>query len=122
MRKPMKKIQMMCFIGLLCGMNVSLASSEQERLYLVQLVNQCEAMKPLIRAASQQQPKNQRITFHYTAWTDAKGIKRAGLLEDIQAIQTGIEEKLNHIAIEPRTVIPIQGDYLEIHEDNTHEY
>jgi RAQPRD family integrative conjugative element protein len=108
------------FVGFLL-LGISLASSahtatsdstEQEHVYLVQLINQLNAMLPIVRAAEKAQPKNQRISFHYSVWHDAKGQKQNGLLEDIQEIKRGIEEKLNAISIEPRAVTPIRGDYL----------
>jgi RAQPRD family integrative conjugative element protein len=88
-------------------------SREQERIYLVQLDNQINAMLPIIRAAEKAQPKNQRVSFHYTAWRDAQGNLHPGLREDVQAIKKGVEEKLNAVSIEPRIVTPIRGDYLQ---------
>lgn len=88
-------------------------SAEQEHIYLVQLMNQLNALVPVIRSTQKAQPKNQRVSFHYSAWLDGKGQKHNGLLEDIQAIKKGVAEKLNTVAIEPRFVAPIQGDYLD---------
>jgi RAQPRD family integrative conjugative element protein len=93
-------------------------SVEQERMYLVQLVNQLNATMPMIRAAERAQPKNQRTRFHYRAWQDAQGQKHNGLLEDVQTIKKGVEEKLNVVSIEPRAVVPVRGDYLEPHIKN----
>jgi len=90
-------------------------SAEQERIYLVQLINQLNAMLPIIRMAEKSQPKNQRVNFRYYAWKDAGGNKHNGLLEDVQAIKTGIEEKLNAITIEPRAIAPMGGDYVDSH-------
>ncbi len=98
---------------------ISVASSahgytaEQERIYLVQVVNQLNAMTPIIKAAEKAQPKNQRISFHYTTWLDANHKKHNGLLEDIQEIKHGVEEKLNTTSIEPRAIAAIGGDYLK---------
>lgn len=90
------------------------ASPEQEQLYLVQLLNQLDAMTPTLLAAEQEQPKNQRLQFHYTVWRDSHGQSHNGVLEDIKAIKQGILEKLNNTAtIEPRTVNPIRADYLD---------
>jgi len=90
-------------------------SAEQERIYLVQIINQLNSVLPLIRNAEKSQPKNQRVSFHYLAWQDANGDKHNGLLEDIQAIKKGIEERLDAVAIEPRVIAPIGGDYLDSH-------
>lgn len=89
-----------------------IASAEQERVYLVQIVNQLNAMIPSIIAAEKLQPRNQRVMFHYSAWRDPAGRVHNGLLEDVQSIKKGIEEKLNTVSVEPRVVQPIRGDYL----------
>ncbi len=88
------------------------ATSQQEKIYLTQILNQLNAIQPLIVAAAKTQEKNTRIQFHYTQYPDAEKQIHNGLLEDIQAIKKGIEEQLNQIAIEPRHIQPIQGDYL----------
>lgn len=89
------------------------SSSEQERIYLVQLVNQLNAMLPTVKAAQRQQPRNARIQFHYSAYQDANGQAHNGLLEDRQTIKQGIEEKLDTVTVEPRVIQPIRGDYLD---------
>lgn len=100
--------------GMLFGMSVQVyASPEQEQLYLVQLLNQLDALTPTLLAAQQEEPKNQRVQFHYTAWRDSHGQMHNGVLEDIKTIKQGILEKLNNTAIEPRVVKPISADYLD---------
>lgn len=109
----MKKIILICLgFLLLCP---AFADSAQERSYLVQLINQLDAMKATVLAAQQAQLKNQRVQFHYTAWRDSSGQLHNGLLDDIQAIKQGIEAQLNNPSIEPRRFEAIKGDYLEKH-------
>jgi len=98
-------------IGLMLS-NTSFASTEQENRYLIQVLNQLDAMKPLILAAKKEESEHQRMQFHYTAWRDSHGQLHNGLLEDIQAIKAGIAEKLHAPTIEPRVMDPIQGDYF----------
>lgn len=88
------------------------ASTELERVYLQQLLNQLNAMLPLVLAAQKEQPTNSRTSFHYTAFKDHQSQLHHGLLEDIKSIQQGIAEKLNGISLEPRRITPINGDYL----------
>ena len=90
----------------------SFATEAQEKIYLTQMLNQLDAMQPLIIAAEKVQPQNTRIQFHYTKYHDNKGHLHNGLLEDIQSIKAGITQKLNAAGIEPRVVAPIKGDYL----------
>ena len=107
----MKKI----LISILClsiFSSSSFATESQEKIYLTQILNQLDAMQPLIIAAKGAQPQNTRIQFHYTKYHDDKGKLHNGLLEDIQAIKAGITQKLNTTGIEPRIVAPIKGDYL----------
>lgn len=87
------------------------ASQEAERTYLIQILNQLDAMRPLVIAAAQEQPTTNRMQFHYTAFKGNNGKQHQGLLEDINAIEQGIRQKLSS-AIEPRMFQPIQGDYM----------
>lgn len=102
MRNRMKKTLM--FITAFCTLFFSipmLACESDETSYLVQMINQLEALKPLVLAAAKVQPKNLRISFNYTA-----------LLKDINEIEKGIEANLTDIPKEPRQFEPIKGDYL----------
>lgn len=99
------------FLSLAISIN-TYANEEQERIYLIQIINQLHAIKPLVIAAAREQPRLNRIQFHYAAYKDAEGKSHPGLLEDLKTIENGIQEKLNHLAIEPRTVAALQGDYI----------
>jgi len=89
------------------------ANDATEKMYLTQILNQIDAMQPLIIAAEKAQPANTRIKFHYSRYKDNHGNWHHGLLEDIQAIKSGVTQKLNDTSIEPRVVTPIKGDYIE---------
>jgi RAQPRD family integrative conjugative element protein len=108
-----KMVKKMLLLGLCCTTCSSFASLEQERVYLVQLMHQLDAMVPTILAAKQAQPQNLRVQFHYTAWRDNKGQFHPGLLEEVQAIQQGIREKLEDTPAEPRAVPALVEDYLD---------
>ncbi len=88
------------------------ASERQERIYLTQIINQLNAIKPLVIAASLQQPKTNRVQFHYSHYLDAHHKKHNGLAEDLSQIEISIQNKLNHIPIEPSVLPPIKGDYI----------
>jgi RAQPRD family integrative conjugative element protein len=118
--KEIKKIFFCILIFLLLTItSTSFASEKQEREYLLQLLNQLDAMQPLIIAAEKEQPKNLRVQFHYTKFKDSEGQIHNGLLEDIEAIRGGIKEKLNETQIEPRVVTPIAGDYVPEGDKNS---
>jgi RAQPRD family integrative conjugative element protein len=110
MCKPI--ISIFVTIGLaLFSLNVFAVESE-ERIYLTQIINQLHAIKPLIVSASKEQPKTNRIQFHYTSYRDLNGKKHNGLLDDINEIENGIKEKLEKIPSAPHTFQPIKGDYI----------
>lgn len=90
-----------------------MASDEQEHEYLVQIINQLEAIKPEIIAAEKQQPKENRVKFHYMSYRDSSGKVRNGLLEDINVIESGVKEKLATVTITQHYVQPVNGDYIQ---------
>lgn len=89
------------------------ANEEHEKSYLKQILNQLDAMQITILAAKKEQITNTRLKFHYTRFQDAKGVWHNGLLEDIKAIKSGIEERLKQSSSEPIGINPIKGDYLQ---------
>jgi hypothetical protein len=58
---------------------ISFANTLNEDVYLKQIVNQLDAVQPLILTAEKAQPKNKRIQFHYTKYKDANGKNYNGL-------------------------------------------
>ena len=106
-----KIILITIFCVCLFSINAS-AHEETERTYLVHILNQLNALTPLIKAADHEQVKNLRITFHYHSYTDNNGKLHNGLLEDIAEIKKGIQQRLNQSSNEPRVFTHIKGDYL----------
>jgi len=94
----------------------ALASDQKEKIYLTQMINQLDSLKPLIVAASKEQSSQARIRFHYTSYNDIDGKPHNGLLDDINEIEKGIQEKLNDNLNEPHSFQAIKGDYLDIKE------
>jgi RAQPRD family integrative conjugative element protein len=114
MKKKLLKIRFCLITVLLIGLFQSaIASPEQERVYLLQLIHQIDAMKPNLLAAQQEQSKTARVQFHYTLFQDAQGKKHNGIWEDLQAIRAGIKEKIKNKTNEPRTPEGINGDYMD---------
>ena len=108
------KIKIICMLTVLTCLfsTCAIADSARERIYLIQMLNQLDSLKPLIIAANKEQAPDARIKFHYTAYCDANEKKHNGLLEDINEIKKGIQEKLNGAHTEPRNFSAIKGDYL----------
>lgn len=107
-------IKMKYFIlVLMFGFNqVVLAGDAEERMYLMQAMNQIQAVKPLLIAAAKEQPKTNRVKFHYTSFRGSDGKTHNGVMEDVAEIEKGIREKLHKISSEPHTFSPIKGDYM----------
>lgn len=121
-RQIMKLIRIIFSLGAVLMLTLAVtncfANEAQERSYLQQILNQLNAVQSLILAAQKEQPKNIRITFHYTKFRDSQGQRHNGLLEDVQAIKAGIVQKLSQPSIEPRVVKPLNGDYLDSYTEN----
>lgn len=95
------------------GFSINLYAKElNESIYLKQILNQLEAIKPLVLAASKEQPKNMRVQFHYIHYQDMSGNHHNGLLEDIEEIEKGVQARLSQPTTEPHRFAPIKGDYL----------
>lgn len=104
----------MALMGCLLVCGTTEADTEQENMYLTQILNALNSIQPLILAAEREQPQNTRTEFHYTQYQDQQGEWHNGLLEDIKTIQSGIKEQLNSASVEPRTITPLNGDYLNL--------
>jgi len=114
-------IKNLIIIGLLENATSSAAAddarfvqNELEKTYLVQIINQLDAIQPVIISAQQAQLANKRIQFHYNRYQDNQGKWHEGLLEDMHSIKAGVLEYLHQPTIEPRVVIPLKNDYLNV--------
>ncbi len=109
------KIKMTLIVAILTGICSlqAVASDAKEKIYLTQMINQLNALKPLIIAANKEQENDLRVKFHYVSYRDSNGNIHNGLLEDINEIQNGIQAKLNRTINEPHHFQSIKGDYLD---------
>jgi RAQPRD family integrative conjugative element protein len=78
------------------------ADTDLENTDLARIVNILNSINPLLDEAERQQDKTARVQFQYQA-----------LRADLNQIKIGITQKLQTTSIEPRVVMPIQGDYLK---------
>ena len=110
----MKKIRKIGVLCLMCGVysiNVS-ADQAQMNQTLVQVVQQLQQLKPLLAEAAQQEPESMKASVHLTAFVGPDGQVQNGVMEDLNALQSGIEQIINQQQIDPRMYTPISGDYL----------
>jgi RAQPRD family integrative conjugative element protein len=112
------KVKSIFFIGLcLCCIAISaFANEENEKMYLIQMLNQLDALKPLVIAASEEQVKNTRVKFHYTSFMNSSGKPQNGLLDDINEIEKGIHARINQTDVAPHKFDAINGDYINDHK------
>lgn len=92
---------------LYCGITLVLmasspsrADADTEREILTQLIHELGLLETLINRAEPASEPDARIRFRYD-W----------LREDLERVRSGIEEHLAAPRIEPRTVLPLRGDY-----------
>lgn len=111
----MKKLVIVIMLFTALFGTIANANDQKERMYLRQLLNQLNAMKPLIIAASKEQPKTNRIAFHYMSYRDSHGKIHNGLIDDINRIEQEIRAKLYHLPPEPHSIPSIKGDYINYH-------
>jgi RAQPRD family integrative conjugative element protein len=107
-----KSISILIIVTYLLCMTNAVANEENEKIYLIQMLNQLNALKPLIISASNEQQKNSRFQFRYTAFVNSNGKLQNGLLEDINELKKGIQARLNQKEVESQRFEPIKGDYI----------
>ena len=105
-----------------CVMSISinipstvLADDSQMNQTLVQIINQLNAILPLINQAEREQDKTNSEQFHFDAYITADGIRHTGLRQDIIAIRDGLIAQINRPAIEPKYVKPLNNDFVGSH-------
>ncbi|MGQ3890142.1 hypothetical protein ACQUW5_14070 [Legionella sp. CNM-1927-20] len=99
-------------VGLMLLANVSFAQNDALNETLVRLINQINAMMPLLDEAKDEQEPHARITLHIERFTDREGRVHAGVREDLLAIRNSLIEFINEPAIAPKTIKPLALDYI----------
>lgn len=105
----------MVIIVVLCALSISLkiyADTAQMNMTLTKIINQLQALKPLITQAERQQLKNSRYQIHFNTWCDSHGQIHQGLRQDINTIQASLIIAMNRTQVTPRAVQPIRGDFI----------
>lgn len=111
----MKKI-VLPWMALMMGISMSgfaIAGNDAMNTDLVQLVDQLDAMLPLIAQAEKAQDAKAPVQFHFETWTDNQGIRHNGLKQDVLAMRAAIVGQINAPAMTPRAVAPLEQDYVE---------
>lgn len=79
---------------------IALADADGEREVLARIIHEIELLEPLLVEAETAADPDVRIHFHYQ-W----------LSKDLERVRQGIQEHIDSPRAEPRTVVPLRGDY-----------
>ena len=105
-----KKLVVVCFLFAIFGSAIAPASQMNEEI--VKIIEQLNAIKPMIHRASQFQDKRERHQVHFYSWTDKDGNKHNGLYEDLNDIKKSLEQVIDAEKYDPEFVEPIKNDYV----------
>lgn len=106
------KLSILLTVGLVGLGSPLFADQAQMNETLVRLVNQLDALLPLIEEAEREQPQNERFTFHFSSFEGSDGHPHNGLREDIMSMKEALIVQINQPAIDPETVAPLNNDFI----------
>ena len=87
-------------LGITFPIHQAIADADGEREALARIIHELETLEPLIGEAVSQANPDTRIRFNYD-W----------LRQDLTKIRLGLQEHINSPRSEPRTFLPLRGDY-----------
>ena len=99
-------------LALLISSLTTHASDSNLNETLVRIINQINAIKPLLDEAQSEISLNARIQLHINGFKDAEGHYHAGLRDDLLAIRNGLIDYINQPTIAPRKVTPLALDFV----------
>jgi hypothetical protein len=106
----MKKLILgVLFFSGMCGAYAGTAAMNES---LVKIIEQLDALKPLINRASITQDKTSRYQIHFYKWMDKDGVSHNGIFEDIEAIKYSLKASIDRDSFDPVFINPIKNDYV----------
>lgn len=88
------------------------ASDEALNQTLVRVINQINAIMPLLDEATSEVEPNARITLHIDAFDGADGKPHEGLRDDLLSIRNALIDYINKPVIAPKTIQPLALDFI----------
>lgn len=79
---------------------------------LVRVINQINAIMPLLDEAQTEIEPNTRIQLHIENFESSDGKTHAGLRTDLLTIRNALIDYINKPAIEPKTIKPLALDFI----------
>lgn len=92
--------------------SLSFCGQEELKATLVRIINQLNATLPLLDEAEEEIEPNSRIRLHIKSFEGADNKTHSGVRDDVVAIRNGLIEYINKPAVEPKTIKPIQFDFI----------
>lgn len=89
-----------------------MASEAELNRTLVRVINQINAILPLLDEAQAEIEPNARIRLHVDAFEGADGKTHAGVRDDLQQVRNALIAYINKPVLEPRTVKPLAFDFV----------
>ncbi|MFC7782829.1 hypothetical protein ACFQY6_14255 [Legionella taurinensis] len=88
------------------------ASEEALNQTLVRVINQINAIMPLLDEAETEIEPNTRIQLHIESFEGSDGKSHPGLRNDLLVIRNALIDYINKPAIEPKTIKPLALDFI----------
>ncbi|MFO8671928.1 hypothetical protein SC848_00860 [Legionella pneumophila serogroup 1] len=79
---------------------------------LVRVINQINAIMPLLDEAQTEIEPNTRIQLHIENFESSDGKTHAGLRTDLLSIRNALIDYINKPAIEPKAIKPLALDFI----------
>lgn len=108
----MRKLLFISLLLSLLSLNVN-ADEANFNETIVRIINQINAINPLVDEARSQQANQARIQLHLAKYTGSDNKIHNGLQDDLNAIKKSLVAYLNKPAIEPRKITPLALDYID---------
>lgn len=105
----MKRI--LCLILMMISLH-SWANNPDLNETLVRIINQLNAIMPLLDEAQAQISPNARIQLQIEGFEDAQNQHHAGLREDLLNIRNGLIDYINQPVIAPRKIKALEMDFV----------
>ncbi|CCD08958.1 TPA: hypothetical protein ACW6D3_002639 [Legionella pneumophila] len=88
------------------------ASDDALNQTLVRIINQINAIMPLLDEAKTEIEPNTRIELHIEHFEGSDGKTHPGLRTDLLSIRNALIDYINKPAIEPKTIKPLALDFI----------
>lgn len=106
----MKPLFLLLILSLPCFSTY--AGEETLNQTLVRVINQMNAIMPLLDEAQTEIEPNTRIQLHIESFEGLDGKIHPGLRNDLLIIRNALIDYINKPAIEPKTIKPLSLDFI----------